>query len=367
MAGGQALGGVQASMNKIDRYIIVHIFGFTAIVGFALLAIYTFIGFVSGIDSTGQGRFGVLQLLIYTLLQMPSGLYTLMPIIAMLGTLMGLGALAGQSELTAMRAAGVSLLRIGRATLTAGLALGLLGLLLGDWLAPAGTQAAEAYKTREKSGMGAGLGGHSVWLRDGDSIFHIQRLITEDHIADVEIFRLAPDLSLSTSLHVDDGIYQNGGWHLTGIRQTQITPDSATTSEVPTMDWTGSLSPEVLRLFVLEAESLTMPGLVRLISYLETNRLDSAEYRLELWRKLMAPFTVMAMMLFAIPFVLGSLRSSGAGQRLLIGILIGVGFYVVNEVSANLGQIYHWPPLLAASVPTLLLTFGGAWRLSKAR
>jgi len=354
-------------MNKIDSYIIVHIFGFTAIVGLALLAIYTFIGFVSGIDSTGQGTFGVLQLLVYTMLQMPSGLYTLLPIIAMLGTLMGLGALAGQSELTAMRAAGVSLLRIGRATLVAGLALGLLGFVLGDWIAPAGVRAAEAYKARERSGTEVGLAGQSVWLRDGDNIFHIQNLIAENHIANIEIFRLTPDLRLSASMHVDDGVFQDGIWRLTGVKQTELTTKSATTSKLPSLDWNGSLSPEVLRLFVLEAQSLTMPGLVRLINYLESNRLDSAEYRMELWRKLMAPFTVMAMMLFAIPFVLGSLRSSGAGQRLLIGILVGVGFYVINEVSANLGQIYHWPPFLAAAVPSIVLTLSGAYRLSRAR
>lgn len=354
-------------MNKIDRYIITHIFGFTGIVGLALLAIYTFIGFVSNIDSTGQGGFGVLQLLVYTLLQMPTGLYTLLPIIAMLGTLMGLGALAGQSELTAMRAAGVSLLRIGRATLMAGVALGLLGLLLGDWIAPAGMRAAEAYKARERSGAAPGVNTQAVWLRDGDNIFHIQRLIAEDHIADVEIFRLTPDLRLSASMRVDEGVYKDGAWLFSGIRQTELEPQSAKVSELPSMNWSGSLSPDVLRLFVLEAQSLTMPGLMRLINYLEANRLDSAEYRMELWRKVMAPITIMAMMLFAIPFVLGSLRSSGAGQRLLIGILVGVGFYVINEVSANLGQIYHWPPLLAAAVPSLVLTLSGAYRLAKAR
>lgn len=354
-------------MKLIDRYIIAHILGFTAIVGLALLAIYSFIGFVSGIESTGQGSFGVPELMIYTLLQMPSGLYTLLPIIAMLGTLMGLGSLAGQSELTAMRAAGVSLMRIGRATLVAGVMLGAFGLLLGDWLAPAASQSAEVYKSHARTGIDPGLGGHAVWLRDGDSIFHIQRLLAEDRIADIEVFRLSPDMSLNTMMRVDEGHYQDGGWHFTGISQTQLSTGSSTTARLPAMQWQGSLSPEVLRLFVLEADSLTMPGLMRLIDYLEINRLDSAEYRLELWRKLMAPVTVMAMMLFAIPFVLGSLRNSGAGQRLLIGILVGVGFYVINEVSANLGQLYQWPPFLAAAVPTLILASGGGYRLSKAR
>ncbi|MGH8504729.1 MAG: LPS export ABC transporter permease LptG [Stenotrophobium sp.] len=352
-------------MKTLDRYIILHILGFTAIAGFALIAIYSFIGFVSGIGDTGQGNYGVLQLMVYTLLQMPAGLYTLLPIIAMLGTLMGLGALAAQSELTAMRAAGVSLLRIGSATLLAGSLLGIVGFLLGDWLAPASNSAAESYRTTARTGITPGLGGHTVWLRDGDSIFHIRKLIAEDHVADVEIFMLAKDMSLQSDLHVSDGRYQDGHWNFTGVSRTDIASDGTRTSQAPQMQWSGSLSPEVLRLFVLESESLTMPGLLRLIHYLDANGLDAANYRLDLWRKLIAPLTVMAMMLFAVPFVLGSLRSSGAGQRLLIGILVGVGFYVLNEVSANLGEVYRWPPALAATLPSILLSGIALYRLNR--
>ena len=263
-------------MRTLDRYIILHILGFTAIAGFALIAIYSFIGFVTGIGDTGQGSYGVFQLMVYTLLQMPAGLYTLLPIIAMLGTLMGLGALAAQSELTAMRAAGVSLARIGSATLLAGLLLGVFGLLLGDWLAPAGNGAAEDYRTAARTGGTPGLAGHTVWLRDGDSIFHIRGLITEDHVADVEIFMLAPDMSLSSDLHVDDGRYQDGHWIFSGVSRTDLSADATKTSQVPQLQWTGSLSPDVLHLFVLESESLAMPGLLRLIHYLEANVREAA-------------------------------------------------------------------------------------------
>lgn len=351
-------------MKTLYRYIILHILGFTAIAGFALIAIYSFIGFVSGIGDTGQGNYGVLQLMIYTVLQMPAGLYILLPIIAMLGTLMGLGALAAQSELTAMRAAGVSLARIGGATLLAGVLLGIFGFFLGDWLAPASNSVAESYRTTARTGVTPGLGGHTVWLRDGDSIFHIRKLIAEDHVADVEIFMLAKDMRLQSELQVSDGRYQDGHWNFTGVSRTDIGSDGTQTSLAPQMQWNGSLSPEVLRLFVLESESLTMPGLLRLIHYLDANALDAANYRLDLWRKLIAPLTVMAMMLFAVPFVLGSLRNSGAGQRLLIGILVGVGFYVLNEVSANLGEVYHWPPALAATLPSLLLSGIALYRLN---
>ena len=133
------------------------------------------------------------------------------------------------------------------------------------------------------------------------------------------------------------------------------------------MSWDSGLSPEVLRLFVLEANALTATGLWQLIRYLDQNGLDSAEYQLSLWRKLVAPFTVLVMMLFAVPFVLGTLRDAGAGQRLFVGILIGVGFYLVNEVCASLGQLFAWPPLMAAGLPTVALGLLASFRLFTAR
>ncbi len=354
-------------MNLITRHLVAHILGFTAIVGFALVAVYTFISFVAEIDETGQGGFGVAQLLTYSLLMLPSGLYTLMPIIALLGTLMGLGALAGQNEITAMRAGGVTLLRIGGAALLSGVLLGAVAVALGDWLAPAGAQAARNYKSEARSGVSAGVAARPVWLRDGEHVLHIRRLLAEDHIAEVEIYSLQADLSLASVITASEGRYMDGVWRLSDVRRTRFESGRTQASDQAQLDWPAGVAPDVLRLFVLEADSLSAPGLVRLISYLEDNDLDTGSYRLSLWRKLMAPLTVIAMMLFAVPFVLGSQRDSGAGQRMLIGILIGLGFYVINEVTASLGQLYAWHPALAAGLPTGLLAVLAVQRLSRTR
>lgn len=354
-------------MSRIDRYIMSHILGLTAIVALALLAIHTFVTFVAELDETGQGAFGYRELVQYTLWLMPTGLYVMLPIVAMLGTLMGLGTLATQSELTAMRAAGVSLLRIGAATLGAGVLLGILGVVLGDWLAPRGQLTAEALKTAARSGVQAGVGGRPVWLREGDHVFHIQRLLAEDHIGAVEIFTLGPDLDLQATTLVSEGRYRDGAWRFTDVKRTEFDSERARTVEWPTLEWRGTLSPEVLRLFVLEADAVSSAGLLRLIRYMEQNGLDTSTYAQALARKLVAPFTVMAMMLFAIPFVLGPLRNTGAGQRLFVGVLIGLGFYVINEVTANTGQLYGWNPLLSASAPTLAFTLIALWRLTDTR
>lgn len=354
-------------MSRIDRYIISHILGLTAIVTLALLAIHMFVSFVAEIDEIGEGAFGYRELLAYTLWLAPTGLYVMLPIIAMLGTLMGLGTLASQSELTAMRASGVSLLRLGRATLTGGVLLGIVCVFLGDWLAPRGQIEADSLMSEAQSGVPSGLGGKPVWLRDGDHIFQIRNLIAEDHIASVEIYTLGPELNLQAAMLVDEGRYQDGVWRFSGIRRTEFGARNARVVEQAGLEWRGSLSPEVLRLFVLKADSLSTAGLVRLLNYLRDNGLDASSYSLALARKVIAPLTVMAMMLFAVPFVLGPLRNTGAGQRLFVGVLVGLAFYVINEVSANSGQLYGWNPLVAAGAPTLALAVIGLWRLSRVR
>ncbi len=353
-------------MNIVARYLIRTILGFTAITGLALVAIYTFISFVSEIDETERG-FSMLQLLWYTLLMLPAGLHTLLPIIALLGTLMGLGALAAQNEINAMRASGVTLFRIGTATLIAGALLGAFAVVLGDWLAPAGTMAARAYKSETRYAAEGGVTERPVWLRDGSHIVHVRALRDETTMANVDIYTLSPTLEVERIMNAETAVYEDGGWRLRGVRMTRFDDARVEASTVDELAWDGSLSPELLRLFVLEANSLSTPGLVRLIGYMNDNGLDARQYRLSLWRKLVAPLTVMVMMLFAVPFILGSQRGGGAGQRLLIGILVGLAFYVVNEVAANLGQLYAWPPLIAAGLPTLALAALAVWRLQRAR
>ena len=344
-------------------YIVRHVLGTTAVVALAMLAIQSFIVLVTEADETGKNGFGALQLVQATLLQMPSGLALLMPIVAMIGTLMGLGMLAQQSELTAMRAAGLSNSRIAAATLLAGAVLGALGWVVSDEIAPRGERLAAEIKS---GGIERG-GAAAVWLRDGNEVLHIRRLLSEDRAESVELYTLDAALKLERVTAARRAHYVDGSWQLHDVRETRWTPEGyAIASRSAEARWDGSVTPNVLRLYLLEADALSIAGLRRLISYLDANRLDAGKYRLQLWHKLIEPLTILAMAAFAVPFAFGSLRDSGAGQRLLLGILLGVGFYVVNRVSLSLGQIYAWPPLLAAGAPTAAWAAIAVYRIRRA-
>lgn len=357
---------MSTAFGRLDRYIVRAIFGLSAIVGLGLVTLYSFVSFITEMDQRTRGL-GAMSSFLLTVLNMPGGLYLLMPLVAMLGTLLGVGQLAGQSELTAMRAAGYSNLRIGRAALIAGLLLGVLAVLLGESLAPAGQQAAERIKASARSAAPQARGVGPVWLREGGDIFFIRNLSAEDRFTDAEIYRFDDALALTSVLSVQQGRYAEGEWTLTGVRETRFAGARVEVRDLDAIAWTSGLQPEVLRLYVLQADTVSALGLLRLVRYLDANGLDASEQRLELWRKFIAPITVMAMVLFAVPFVFGPTRGGGAGQRLLIGVLVGVSFHLLNEISANLGVLYGWSAPLAAGLPTALLLGAALLRLATSR
>jgi len=352
-------------MNRLDRYIIRTVLALTGLVALGLVTIYTLVVFISDIGETGKGSYGVLQVVQYSLLMMPSSLYILLPIVALLGALLGIGALARSSELTAMRAAGVSMLRIGGATLVAGALLGAFGYVLGDWLGPAGENLAGTL--RDEARGERGTLDRSLWLRDADNILRIRRLIAEDHARDLTVFRTGDQGQLIQVSSVDEARYVDGRWVMTGIRRTELHDNETRVVTLDQIEITGSITPNVLKLFILEGDVLSVRGLYNLVQYMDDNKLDATRYRIWLWRKLVEPLTVMVMMLFAVPFVVGTLRDSGAGQRLLAGVLVGIVFYVLNKVSVSVGDLYRWPAPMAAGLPTFLLAVIAVWRLRASR
>lgn len=349
--------------NRLDRYVITSVLGLTALVALGLTTIYTIVTFVSDLNETGKGSYGLLQVIEYSALLVPTSLYILMPIVALLGTLLGIGGLARNSELTAMRAAGVSLARIGGATLVAGAGLGLFGFMLGDWIAPA----SERLATELRDGARGESNGRALWLRDGDNFVQIRQLDSAEHARDITVYRARPDGRIGAAAQVEKGDFVDGKWQLGGVRTTRFEDARTVVSEQAQTTLEGGIDPTVLRLFILEADNLSVRGLLRLIGYMEQNGLDPEKYRIWLWRKLVEPFTVMTMMLLAIPFVVGQLRDANAGARLLLGALVGVVFYVANKVSVSLGDLYGWPAPVAASAPTVILAAIASWRLFRAR
>lgn len=342
-------------MTLIDRYISRNILIATAVVALVVGALVSLSIFIGEADNIGDGNFGIMRVILYMLLKLPGHLYLVLPVVALLGSLLALGALAAGSELVVIRASGVSMRRLAVSVSIAGVLLALIAIGMGEYVAPTGARTADALRDQARHGRVADSIDDGLWLRQGSTIVRIDGTLPGGRIDGVDVFRMSGDGRLEQTLSADTGVLSDDGLKLEQPKFTRIHDDSTETGSPDEMTLDVDIDPNVLQLAVTEPGDLSTPGLWRYIDYLDRNDINAADYRLALWRNIVNPITVLVLVVFALPFAFGSLRSASAGQRLFMGGLIGLVFFLVNEIVAATGPVYGVPAWLAASLPTALL------------
>lgn len=343
-------------MSLLDRYILSNVVRGTGLVLMVLLALSSFVGFVGQVDDVGQGEYSTAEAFVYVLLTLPSLAYQMAPIATLLGALLGLGNLAAHSELIVMRAAGVSPWRLARSVLLAGVILAILASALGELIAPP----AEAYAKRSRTmSIHKELNmdrGQSGWIRDGELVINIEQLIEEDRTGGIYVFTLHENRELASIVRARAARFgAQGGWVLEDAHKTEFTDGRIAAETLPRLKQATKLSPELLGLSIVDPDILSSRALAEYIRYLRSNELNSDRYITAFWSRLATIVSVVIMAALALPFVFGSLRSSGAGQRVFVGVLIGAGYFLVNRLIANSGAVYGLDPALTAWLPTLVL------------
>jgi lipopolysaccharide export system permease protein len=341
-------------VSILDRYLAGAILASTALVLAVLIALFSFVQFVDALGDVGKANYQLLDAARYVLLSIPRQTFEVFPMAALLGTTLGLSALAADSELVAMRAAGISLLRIVRAAMQVGLVLALLAVAIGEFVVPvtervAETGRAEALKIRIKQQRDFGL-----WMRDRQDYVHVTEVLPDLTLLGIDIYRFDDRERLTLHTHAQQGRFAESQWRLADVRESRISEDRVQTQRMREQEWSSSLTPELFRVFTVRPEGLSVVQLHRYIQHLEQNRQNTGSYALAFWQKLASPFATVVMMVLAIPFVFGSQRSGGVGARLFTGIVIGLAFFVVSRGFGYFGLLYGVPAVLGAAMPTLL-------------
>jgi len=342
----------------LDRYIARAIIGGTMMSLFVFGALFTFISFVSELQNVGTNNYGALQALIYVLLNLPQLLYQVFPSAMLLGGLLSLGALASTSELVVIRAAGVSISRITLAVLKAGFLLIVIAVLLGEFLAPeaistAKTMRAEAIEGRVLTGNRKGL-----WSKYGDNFVYIGTVLPDVQLRNVIVYQTDAEQRLKKTTFAGQAHYdeQDQAWHLQNVTSSEITKDSVKSSHNETEIWPAMVSTDLFNVLNLEPEDMSATELWQYSLYLDENELESDPFWLAFWVKFFTPLTSVGMLIIAVPLVLtSSSRTGGTGRRIMIGVMIGVAFYVLNRVINQMGIIYGITPVLSAGLPSLLV------------
>lgn len=351
-------------MKILDRYIAATVIGssmMTLLVLASLAAFFSFLGQLGDLSDT----FGVWQAAEYVLFTLPRRAYEVFPTSVLLGSLLGLGALANNSELVVMRAAGLSVRRITWSVIKAGVLLMLAAVLLGEVIGPPGEQYAQTMRAAAQSKSISLQGDYGFWARDGSRFVHIRQVLPGTRLEDISIFEYNNKQELQSVTKADSARYENNKWLLTDIRQSKISTQGVSTYVLENTYWESLLKPEVLDVLPVQPENLSANSLHKYVKHLQNNNLDSRRYELAFWVKLVTPLSAIVMLIVAMPFVFGPLRSTGTGLRILIGVLVGMGFFLLNQGLNQMGLVYGLNPMLSAIMPSVLFALIGLIALKR--
>lgn len=354
-------------MSIIDRYLASHIVNATLTVMGVLLALFTFFAFADELGDTGKGAYTAYDALVFSLSTMPGMAYELFPAAALIGAMMGLGTLAGNSELTAMRAAGYSLAKLVRAVLRLGFVLMLLVFAIGEWLAPVAQQYGETLRSLAQSQKVSLQTETGLWVRDGNRVVNIGEMRAGGHVANLNIYELDKNNQLTTVTRADEAIFQaeQNVWRLLGLQRDTLSESGVVIEKQQQTLMYGLLSPEMLDVVVVEPSAMSIGDLYSYVDYLQENGLESRKYEQAMWSKIVLPFSTLVMVLLAVPFIFGSTRTMTAGHRILIGTLVGIGFSLLSQVFGYVGLVFEINPIMAALTPTLVFFFAAVHLLRK--
>jgi lipopolysaccharide export system permease protein len=348
----------EAGLKILDRYLARSVIGGTLLTMAVLLPLLGFFILADEMDQVGKNDYQFEDALLFVALSLPRYAYQLFPIATLIGALVGLGSLASRSELVAMRAAGVSISQIVAAGLKGGLLMAVFAVAAGEGIAPVAEQKALQWRSEAQSGQVTLRTAHGFWARDGDSYVNIRDIQPGANLRDIYIFELDEERRLTLATHAQDARYVGGQWVLEGISRSRVSPAGVEVTEIRQAGWESFLDPGLLSVVILEPHALPIWGLWRYVRYMAANQQDAGAYEVELWGKVVHPLLILAMIFLSIPIVLGSARTTGIGTRIFLGVVVGIGFYLVSRTFSYLALLYGMSAWLAAFAPLVLFSAG---------
>ncbi len=341
-------------MKILDIYIGKAVALNVAIVLMVLLSLFGLIGFMRELEYIGKGSYEIQQAGLFILMSLPGIAYILFPMATLLGSVIGLGGMANNSELIIIRAAGVSIKKIVFSVLKVGLLLMVIATTIGEFIAPLGERYAMNMRSTALGERITTKYASNFWAKDGETFIKINDVFPDGDLNGIHIYKFNDQQQLQTITQAKSASYINQEWLLKDIKVSTLTEHGVIAQKKEQTEWQSLLSPLLLSTVAVNPETLSAAGIYNYVNYLKKNGLDAGRYQLALWKKIAAPLNTGVMLLLSIPFVFASLRAVSIGQRILFGALLGLGFHLFGQIFSYTGLIYHFPPVLSALLPTLL-------------
>ncbi len=339
-------------MKTLRRYLAREIMLATALVMAALLMLFAFFDLVDEIKDLGRGTYQMRHIARQVVLSIPTHVYELFPIAALIGTLFALAQLVANSEYTVMRTAGVSVTRTVWALVSTGLVFAILTFVFGEFIGPTADQAAQRLRSRAITGIVAQEFRSGLWMKDDASFINVLEVTQEGNLKGIRIYEFDGDAKLRMVSFARSGSYQGERrWLLEDIMQTTFTDVRTATQKIPSASWQSVLEPSLLSVLLVKPEKMSAASLYSYAQHLRENRQKTLRYEIAMWTKATYPVAVLTMMILALPFANFQRRQGGVGAKIFTGIMLGLAFYFLSRLSAHVGLLNEWPAAASALMP----------------
>jgi lipopolysaccharide export system permease protein len=277
----------------------------------------------------------------------------------LIGSLLGLGGLAAQAELLAFRLAGCSPARLARAVLQAGVLMLVAVVLMGEGWAPLSRQIAGQLRTSAIFDEVSVQGDSGFWVRDGQRLIQVGQSEADGSLSRLVVFEIDATPRLVSAASASRARYQQGRWLLEDLQVSHFNDQTVKVENTERIAWPTLMDPRLARLLTRDPQTLSLPDLHQYIAYLRANDTDVSSYRLNYWQRWAAPLAAIAMLFLSVSFVLGPLGKQSGGQRVLAGVVLGLVFKLINDITAHAGLVYGMPPWLSAALPSSVVFAAG--------
>lgn len=353
-------------MNQLTLYIVKEVLKGSFVALLLLLTLFNLFTFSDELKDMGTGNYGLKEIFLYLTLTSPRVFYELVPSATLLGNLFVLGTMANHREIIAMRSAGLSVMWIIRAQMLAGVILVVVAIGVGEFIAPETERSARLLKMSSQHNKVIMHTRYGIWLREGNQFVNIRQIEKHSKLGDISIYQLSPQKKLAQIIHAEAGEFiGDEQWRLSDIRRSQITKKQIISVYEDERIWKTSIAPDLLKIAVIKPDHLSLFDLAQYINFLKENNQKSQTFESVFWGRLINPLITFVMLMVATPFVIGIKRGSSMGGRLMVGVIIGMSFNILDKITNHIGLVYDLNPIMVALLPGSLVFVIASYAVSK--